>query len=124
MTRYRAHVGPSRHKGHHIPRVSKLEGDMEWQLRLTQIPFLREYKFHPKRRWRFDFAIESCKVAIECEGGIWSRGRHTRGKGYEADCEKYNEAVCMGWKILRVTQAQIKSGEALKWVQQISMNAE
>ena len=28
-----------------------------------------EYRFHPKRRWRFDMAILEHKIAIEIEGG-------------------------------------------------------
>jgi len=62
-----------------------------------------EYRFHPVRRFRFDFAWPDAKVAVECEGGIWSRGRHTRGKGYENDCIKYNLAQASGWRVFRCT---------------------
>lgn len=31
------------------------------------------------------------------------QGRHTQGAGYTKDCEKYNEAVSMGWRVFRVT---------------------
>lgn len=71
-----------------------------------------EYRFHPTRKWRFDWAWPSQMVALEIEGGAWSRGRHTRGKGFIADCEKYNQAVLLGWRVLRVTPQQVKSGEA------------
>jgi len=66
---------------------------------------VREWRFHPVRRWRFDFAWPhpDVMVAVECEGGIWSRGRHVRGRGFEADCQKYNAAAVLGWKVLRVT---------------------
>ncbi len=62
-----------------------------------------EYKFHPKRKWRFDYAIPELMIAIEYEGGIFKKGRHVRGKGYTDDCEKYNEAALRGWKVLRFT---------------------
>ena len=62
-----------------------------------------EYKFHPERRWRFDHAYVSLKVAVEYEGGIWTGGRHNRGIGYKKDCEKYNAAVKLGWRVLRYT---------------------
>jgi len=62
-----------------------------------------EYRFHPKRRWRFDIAFPSVKVALEVEGGIFAKGRtgHTSIFGVKRDIEKYNEANAMGWHILR-----------------------
>ena len=66
---------------------------------LTAIP---EYRFCPRRRWRFDYAILSHMVAIEIEGGVWTNGRHTRGKGFVNDMEKYNTATVMGWKVIRI----------------------
>lgn len=60
-----------------------------------------EHKFHPVRRWRFDFADVANKIAIELEGGVWIRGRHNRGSGYIKDTYKYNEAVKLGWRVLR-----------------------
>ena len=46
---------------------------------------IREHKFHPVRRWRFDLAFLENKLAIEIEGGVWIRGRHTRGNGFTRD---------------------------------------
>ena len=62
-----------------------------------------EYRFHPTRQWRFDYAIPAARVAIEVEGGIFTGGRHTRGKGFANDLEKYNTAESMGWHVLRIT---------------------
>jgi very-short-patch-repair endonuclease len=62
-----------------------------------------EYKFHPTRKWRFDWCWPDQKVALEIEGGVYATGRHTRGKGYENDCRKYNAALLHGWKVLRAT---------------------
>ena len=53
--------------------------------------------------WRFDFAWPNEKVAVELEGGTWIRGAHTRGGHYRSDCEKYNFAQILGWKVLRFT---------------------
>ncbi len=64
---------------------------------------MHEYQFHYERRWRFDWAFPLNRVAIECEGGIWTGGRHTRGGGFESDCEKYNAAIALGWMVFRVT---------------------
>ena len=70
-------------------------------------PLEREYRFAKDRKWRFDFAHPLSGVAIEVEGGTWSGGRHTRGSGYAADCEKYNEAAMSGWAVLRLTSEMI-----------------
>jgi hypothetical protein len=52
-------------------------------------------------------------LAVEVEGGSWVHGRHVRAKGFAADCEKYNAAVLLGWRILRFTPAMIEAGAAL-----------
>lgn len=81
-----------------------------------------EYMFHPERLWRFDYAIISCKIAIEVEGGVWTQGRHTRGKGYIADMEKYNEAVALGWRLIRVTPQQLNKRYTLNQIKKIINN--
>ncbi len=73
------------------------------------IEHVREYKFLANRKFRFDIAIPDKKIAIEFEGGIFSGGRHTRGKGYARDVEKYNLAVLEGWKVLRYTTENTKT---------------
>ncbi|BBU05363.1 hypothetical protein [Aeromonas veronii] len=40
-----------------------------------------ELLFHPKRKWRFDYAWPTRMIALEVHGGIHSGGRHTRGGG-------------------------------------------
>jgi very-short-patch-repair endonuclease len=78
-----------------------------------------ELRFAPPRRWRFDFAFEPQKLAVEIEGGAFSRGRHTRGAGFIADMEKYNTAVALGWKVLRFTPSQVKDGTALGFIENV-----
>lgn len=71
---------------------------------------VKEYKFHPDRRWRFDFAIPEYKIAIEIDGGVWTYGRHNRAQGYIADMAKFNEAAALGWVVLKFTpQEQYKT---------------
>ena len=72
-----------------------------------------ELRFAPPRRWRFDLAWPLARVAAECEGGTWTRGRHTSGAGFAADCEKYNSAALLGWRVLRFTRAMIEEGDAI-----------
>jgi hypothetical protein len=61
-----------------------------------------ELQFEPLRRWRFDYAWPEAKIALEVEGGVWSGGRHTTGKGFVGDMAKYNRAAVLGWRVLRV----------------------
>lgn len=78
-----------------------------------------EYRFHAVRKWRFDYAHVETKTAIEIEGGAYSGGRHTRGKGYINDMEKYNSAIELGWVVLRYTPDQIKSQKAIDQIKYV-----
>lgn len=93
------------------------ESTLANQLRVLKISFEQEYKFHPKRKWRADFHIMGKKILVEVEGGIWSNGRHTRGKGYIGDMEKYNAAVVMGFQVLQFSTEQVKSGLAVQQIE-------
>ena len=73
----------------------------------------REYKFHPERRWRFDFCFPAQMIAVEIEGGIWSGGAHTRGAHFESDAEKYNSATKLGWRVMRYSTNQVERGDAI-----------
>jgi hypothetical protein len=88
------------------------------QLRMAGLPDpVEEFRFAPPRRWRFDLAWPERKLAVEVEGGVWTGGRHTRPAGYLKDIEKYNEASILGWRLVRITPAMIKSGEALTLIE-------
>ena len=97
--------------------ASHLETLAMWHLQAAQIPTpVREYRFHDERKWRFDFAWPDQRVALEVEGGTYTAGRHTRGSGFAADCDKHCEAQVAGWLVLRVTRAHIDDGRMLAWV--------
>ncbi len=86
--------------------MSHLEDQFDLMLRalspMTPTPE-KEYRFYARRKWRFDRAWPGKMVAVEIEGGVYSGGRHTRGKGFEDDCEKYNMAASLGWCVIRIT---------------------
>ena len=95
-------------------RQSDAEAAMLTHIRQAGLPEPEtEYRFHPKRRWRFDGAYERERVAYEVEGGTWARGRHTRGAGFERDCEKYNAAALLSWRVFRFTTAMVEDGRAV-----------
>lgn len=120
-------------------KASRGEENLANMLDYAGINYKREYRFHPTRRWRFDFAFVEHKIAVEVEGGSFGRvvrchicgqvvlrrlksgkmmtvregGRHNTGAGFRADLEKYNEASLLGWSVLRFTPEQVRSGYAM-----------
>lgn len=68
---------------------------------------IAEYRFHPTRKWRIDWAFPSVRLAIEIEGAIWTAGRHIRPSGFIKDMEKYNMLSEMGWVLLRYQPGKI-----------------
>lgn len=94
--------------------MSEAERALAWYLDLMRIPHEREVVFAPPRKWRADFRVG--KLLIEVEGGSWTAGRHVRGAGFEADCEKYAEAMLLGYRVLRVTPAMISDGRAIDYI--------
>jgi very-short-patch-repair endonuclease len=98
---------------------SQLELTFSRQIRFAGLPeAVAEFKFHEARRWRADFAWPDKMVIAEIEGGTRSGGRHVRGDGFEQDCEKYNAAALLGWRVFRFTGDMVASGAALATMEQ------
>lgn len=89
-----------------------------------RVECVKEYRFHPVRRWRFDYAIPSHKIALEVEGGVWTGGRHTSPKGFLGDIEKYNTATLLGWRVFRTTPNALLTSDTLKLIKQAIQGAE
>lgn len=86
------------------PRLSKTEryaSVISALCKADNVPAaLAEHRFHPSRRWRFDFAWPDAKVALEIQGGAFINGRHTRGGALRDEHEKLNAAAVAGWRVL------------------------
>ena len=126
IAEYKKMIGASKPKrGSKRPKVkgekvqSEGEAKLARDLKALKIEFEQEYQFHPKRKWRADFHLVGKKILVEVEGGIWSGGRHTRGKGYIGDMEKYNAAVMMGYQVIRFSTEQVKSGLAVQQIEKL-----
>ena len=91
---------------------------MEQHLKSERLIYVKEFRFHPARMWRADFAFTAPgqRLLLEVDGATWTGGRHTRGDGYAKDCEKGAEAAALGWRTIHVTGDQVKSGLALAWL--------
>jgi hypothetical protein len=79
-----------------------------------------EFKFSTKRKWRFDVLFQSRAgspdVAIEIQGGLFTKGRHNQGAALIKEYEKINEAQLAGYVVLLVTPQQVDSGEVFDLV--------
>jgi hypothetical protein len=60
-----------------------------------------EYPHIPGRRFRLDYAWPCCRIGLEVQGGIWTRGRHSRGPGQKTDMEKNNLGILNGWRVFQ-----------------------
>ncbi len=102
---------------------SELEAEFEFHLKALKIKQPeREYTFARPRRWRFDFCWVDEKIAAEVEGGIWTGGRHVTGKGFQLDCEKYNQAQLLGFQVYRFTPSHIARGDAVEIIRKALKN--
>lgn len=118
--------------------MSKLEAELALQIRAAKLPDPEpEYRFGAMaaggpgkglrqrladadlKDWRFDFAWPDLMLAVEVEGGAWIGGRHNRGTGFLEDLKKYGAAQRLGWTIYRTAGELIKSGEALRTIEQL-----
>lgn len=97
---------------------SDLEAQFLFQVRACGLPIPeREVRFHPKRKWRFDFAYPEKLLAIEICGGMWVKGRHNNPISIDKDYEKLNHAQVLGWVVLQFTGGQVESGEAILFLE-------
>ena len=79
---------------------SHLEEAFRGMLMGWKIDFTRERQAIPLRKYRFDFYIPKIHALVEIQGGIWTKGAHSSGRGLLRDYKKHNLAVCEGYRIL------------------------
>jgi hypothetical protein len=102
-----------------------------WQAHYPQLVLEREFsdidawekdyqerylKSKRSKRYRLDFAHLQSKVGVEIQGGVYNRGRHVTGSGYERDCKKYNLAYTSEWTIFLLTNAMAKDSAWLSLI--------
>ena len=102
-----------------------------WQAHYPQLVLEREFsdidawekdyqerylKSKRSKRYRLDFAHLESKVGVEIQGGVYNRGRHVTGSGYERDCKKYNLAYTSEWTIFLLTNSMAKDSAWLSLI--------
>jgi len=97
---------------------SNLERSFAFALKAVGIEMEQQYKFHPTRRWRMDFAHVESKVCVEIDGGEFVNGAHNRGSQMARDYEKRNAAIELGWAIFQLTGAMVKN-DPVGWAERV-----
>ena len=105
------------------PQWKENGGEVRFASDRPDIPRERAKKTDRAPQWAFDFAWPDYKLALEVEGIVVMRDRHTGRavstgghtdpQGFEDDCEKYAWAAVLGWRLVRFTPKQVKSGFAI-----------
>lgn len=140
-----AQTRPSLGAGQKRKPANDWAGQLFNQFQLLGIPEpIKEYRFHPERKWRFDGAWVEQKLAVEIDGGVYGRevycnhcggkvtrtlkdgrtisiregGRHNTGQGFEEDRRKWAAAVALGWRIIGITSGMIEDGSGAGYIMQ------
>lgn len=99
-------------KGRPKSGPSELELAFAKQLTVLELPPpQREFKFHPNRDWRFDYAWPDKKIAVEVQGMP-----HRIRERFLSDVEKLAVAQIHGWQVLLVAGQDVRSGRAVSWL--------
>lgn len=69
----------------------------------TGLEWETEFRFHPPRRWRFDYACKELKLAVEVNGGNFVGGRHINPVSLSKEYEKIGQAAADGWCVIPCT---------------------
>ena len=94
---------------------SALEAELALQIRSLGLPEpVREYQAIKGRKFRFDFAWIEHRLLVEVNGGTYTKGAHSTGRGIARDYEKANLAVLQGWRVLSFDGKAVKNGEAVE----------
>lgn len=102
---------PKTKPGSHLERAFRL-----WIRQEGLPPAEEQHRFHPTRKWLFDFAWPDSKIAVEIDGLVHSgKGAHQTVQGILADAEKNEAALRAGWKVYRVPGQWIATGSRLIW---------
>lgn len=88
---------------------SELEQAFEhyWQMLAPETITLHcQYRFMPGRKYAFDYAYPTKKIAVEIDGGQWASGggRHNQ----DSDRVKLNYAALRGWVVFRFSGTMLK----------------
>jgi very-short-patch-repair endonuclease len=77
---------------------------------------VKEHMGIPGRKYRFDYAWLTEKVAVEIQGGVYTKHAHGSITGILAGYRKANECAKYGWRVLYFTPAEMKLTDTVKTI--------
>lgn len=116
----RRQTTPAGRTGRFGPGVeSEIEMILQNRLERAGLPLGEtQYRFVPGRQFRWDRCWPDQRVAVECQGAIWTNGAHSRGSGVARDCLKFSIGAALGWRVLPLTRGMIEDGTAVTLIRQ------
>ena len=76
----------------------------------NELELKNEFEFAPGRKYASDYAIESWRLLIEYEGGIFmDKAGHNTATGIQRDIDKYELAASLGFTVIRLTAINYKT---------------
>ena len=76
------------------------------------------FYFPHGRKWRGDYVWKEYKVALEIQGGQYTRGGHARMGKSEQEFFRMNALQIGGWLVLQVAPADIATDWIINQIQQ------
>jgi hypothetical protein len=68
------------------------------------------------RRFRIDYAWEECRLGIEIQGGVFTRGAHGSIYGILSGYKKSNVAAEHGWTLMYFLPSEMHSMETINQI--------
>ena len=98
--------------------MTELEALFDLQVKAYGLPEpLREYQFHPTRKFRADRCWSDHRLIVELNGGTWmKKSGHNTATGIHRDYEKSNAAQLMGYTYLQFTRKELDDLTAIETV--------
>lgn len=78
----------------------------------------REVKLSSEYAYRWDFVWAKYRLAVEINGGIWTVGGHSTGKGILRDMTKLRIATLAGYRSFQFHADAVEDGSAVNVVEQ------
>jgi very-short-patch-repair endonuclease len=96
-------------------KPSEIEEKMAEQIWLCKLPEpVRQFQPFPQRKWKIDFAWPRYKLALEVDGMV-----HRIKATFKSSFERGYWLMRADWRVLHVGGDQVRSGEAVTWIEQL-----